>query len=365
MKTNNEIAYNYHEYPDDAVYITLGINAGMATRYFLIDESEPYINNLAFCNVFVNYMKEICKGKYSYNIDRTVTSISYSGKTDSICDDIIELLQNVYHIQLNSELFENIKERTLSNFQKAYKSGAFRGYYKAFEIADLNKGFKLKQLISDIQDISFEQFEKSCHYIVTSSNSNIYINGNIRDLSNEEVAKIEEALSDNGNEIAMAGRIVDPFLREDIHTLEVAREAHNIDVISFCFEPQVAPLERKIYMEIESEKIPFQDKILHLDLLDASLIVNEGELMKLKNYYKRISTKEQFETAKIQVLQRYLSWIEKNPERFGTECVNMKQSGISVETYLNVLENVTYEAYLEATDKYKPMIAEAQVVMRR
>lgn len=123
-------------------------------------------------------------------------------------------------------------------------------------------------------------------------------------------------------------------------------------------------MERKIYMEIESEKTPFQDKDLHLDLLDASLIVNEYELLKLKNYYKHISTKEQFETTRIQVLQKYLRWIEKEPERFGMESVNMKQSGINVVNYLSVLEKLSYEAYSEAISNCKPMISESQVVMR-
>lgn len=68
----------------------------------------------------------------------------YKGKTDSMGEDILELLQVVYNIQPNTEIFEYVKKQTLSNFKKAYKGGAFRGYYKAFEMADLNKGFKLK-----------------------------------------------------------------------------------------------------------------------------------------------------------------------------------------------------------------------------
>ena len=43
MKEYKDIEYNYHDYSDSKIYITLGINVGVATRYFLIDGKKEYL----------------------------------------------------------------------------------------------------------------------------------------------------------------------------------------------------------------------------------------------------------------------------------------------------------------------------------
>ncbi len=77
MKTYYDIEYNYHEYSDEKVYITLGFNIGVATKYFYINNKNAYTNNLAFANVFANYVRLLFEGELALNVDRTVNKYQH------------------------------------------------------------------------------------------------------------------------------------------------------------------------------------------------------------------------------------------------------------------------------------------------
>ena len=64
-----DIEYNYHEYSDEKVYITLGFNIGVATKYFYINNKNAYTNNLAFANVFANYVRLLFEAELALNVD--------------------------------------------------------------------------------------------------------------------------------------------------------------------------------------------------------------------------------------------------------------------------------------------------------
>lgn len=362
---SNDFEYNYFEYPEDSVYITLGINAGLATKIFLVNEEEIFLNNLAFCNIWTNYLRNVYKTEFTSEVNRTITTVSYKGKKDSMGDDIIYLLNSIFKTRLESEIFEIVKRETIEGFKQKYKKGLFRGVYKSFEVADTNKKFLLRQLIEDLQKITFDDFIKCFQKLIIPNNSYIYINGNLRDLTNQEIQLINEVINEASNEAALGGEILDPYLRGDAHILELSREEANIDIIYFAFQEQVAMMNRLIYLDIEMNKIPFGEKMLHIDEFDASLIVSETKLTKLKKYYKRISSEEQFEKAKRYILLKYRYWLEKKPEQFGVESVKLRAIGVSIAEYLDILKRVTYEMYFEIANQVKPIISEAQVVMRR
>lgn len=77
MKEYKDIEYNYHDYSDSKIYITLGINVGVATRYFLIDGKKEYISNLSFANILTNYLKLIL-GQLLLNLLRWIVT-QYNG----------------------------------------------------------------------------------------------------------------------------------------------------------------------------------------------------------------------------------------------------------------------------------------------
>lgn len=365
MENHNEIKYNYHKYSSNNVYITMGINVGIGTRYFLIDNEKIFENNFAFPNIFSNYLKNIFGKKYIIDVDRTVFTLSYLSHTETMGDDIVTFINDICDLKINNEVFEKVKKITIDNLKKVYKDGVFRGWYKSFEIADLNKGFSFKQLISDLKNITYEEFVDSYNYLINLYNSAIYVNGEIRDLTAEEMNKIKQIFNQKKNYAILGGKICNPYLRGDAHLLEIARESANIDILAFSFSDTVSVFDRMIYLDIETAKIPYQDKMIHVDEFDASIIINEGELMKLKNIFKKLVSEEQFLSNQTTLLRHYSNWLEKNPERFGKWCVELVLDGIAPIEYLNVLSRISYSEYKDVAERIRPIITEAQIVMRR
>lgn len=365
MKNYGEIEYNYHDYADDQVWITMGINVGIATRYFLINDEKNFENNLAFANIFSNYLKHEYSQKYMIDVDRTVTSITYLSNREMIGEALVSFIKDICKLNLDSAVFEKVKQQTLENFKKVYKEGAFRGWYKSFEISDLNKGFTLKKLIQDLKDITFEEFVKSYDYLIHLHNAAIYVNGKIKGLVTEELNSLKQLFEETKVQTILGGRLNDRYLRGDAHLLEISREPINIDILAFLFDGNVDIFDRMIYLDIESEKLSYQDKIVHVDKFDSSIIVNEGNLMKLKNIFRSPLTEEQFIRNQKKIMQQYSWWLERNPERFGKWCVELMLNMIKPAEYLSTVANVAYVDYSEISKRIKPIIAEAQIVMRR
>ena len=301
------------------------------------------------------------------NVDRTISTYTYilDNQTKKISEAMITVLRNIFEIQPDKEIFENVKKESIDRFKKVYKNGEFRGFYKAFEYADLNKEFKLLELVQGLEQITFEEFYECYSKVCVPDNACLYVNGALCDIDDEVVLEINEILNKFSDTAVLGGRIKDPHLKEDAHLLEISRENCNIDILSFGFESRVSTLDKLMYVVIETDKVPYTDKTLHIDEFDSSLIVNQGELMKLKNYFKRMCTEEQFLQAREGILGKYNEWLEKNPIRFNDLVCELMLNGISILDYLSILENVEYKNYKDIVEKIKPIVSEAQIVMRR
>ena len=347
-----DIEYNYHEYSDEKVYITLGFNIGVATKYFYINNKNAYTNNLAFANVFAN-------------VDRTVTSISIGADKNTWTTKLMALFHIIFADSLDEKVFEDAHKLSLTRFEKAYKQGEFRAVYKAYEYADTNKGYKLHTLIEDIQNISFSDFLAARNNLVIPSNMCVYVNGCIGSVSDEERETINDWIVKNKVTAAMGGRIVDQRLKEDAHLLELSRQNVNMDILSLGFEENVSELDKMIYMVIEADKISGEGKTLHVDRFDSSIIVTTSEVLKLQNYLKRPATQQQFDMTREGLLGKYNQWLEGNPIRFNMMAVELKLNGTNIVDYIGTIANLTYQNYEEIAKKIRPIVSEAQIVMRR
>ena len=253
----------------------------------------------------------------------------------------------------------------MKSFEKAYKQGEFRAVYKAYEYADTNKGYKLHTLIEDIQNISFSDFLAARNNLVIPSNMCVYVNGCIGSVSDEERETINDWIVKNKVTAAMGGRIVDQRLKEDAHLLELSRQNVNMDILSLGFEENVSELDKMIYMVIEADKISGEGKTLHVDRFDSSIIVTTSEVLKLQNYLKRPATQQQFDMTREGLLGKYNQWLEGNPIRFNMMAVELKLNGTNIVDYIGTIANLTYQNYEEIAKKIRPIVSEAQIVMRR
>jgi predicted Zn-dependent peptidase len=360
-----DIEYNYNEYSDEKVYITLGFNIGVATKYFYINNKNAYTNNLAFANVFANYVRLLFEGELALNVDRTVTSISIGADKNTWTTKLMALFHIIFADSLDEKVFEDAHKLSLTRFEKAYKQGEFRAVYKAYEYADTNKGYKLHTLIEDIQNISFSDFLAARNNLVIPSNMCVYVNGCIGSVSDEERETINDWIVKNKVTAAMGGRIVDQRLKEDAHLLELSRQNVNMDILSLGFEENVSELDKMIYMVIEADKISGEGKTLHVDRFDSSIIVTTSEVLKLQNYLKRPATQQQFDMTREGLLGKYNQWLEGNPIRFNMMAVELKLNGTNIVDYIGTIANLTYQNYEEIAKKIRPIVSEAQIVMRR
>lgn len=365
MKTHNEIEYNYFKYPNDEVYITVGINFGNATKHFRIDEEEEFDNNLAACNIFANYLKDENMQNIHVIVDRTVTFFAYTSNKKNMSSDILCILEKIFELELEHEKFMDIKEQTIENFKRVYKNGEFRAMYKAYEFSDLNKTYKLKALKQNLEEIDYTSFQKICSKIVCPVNSFMYVNGNLSDLQDDTLVKIDEILGKGPTSVCLGGRGVNPYIRGDAHILELSREQQNLDILHFSFPTNSGMLDRYIYLNVEAAKLPYNNKHIHLDAFDASIIVNQGELMKLKNFFRNILSEQQFDKRKQELISQFAFYLEKNPREFAHLYATLKACHISITKYYDILSNLNYKEYVDVISSMQPIIIEAQIVMRR
>lgn len=365
MKTYIDIKYNYHEYSGYKVFMTLGINIGVTTRFFCIDSKENYVNNLAFANIFSNYIKLLLGEKIEVDVGRTVTTITYITEQSHWVNDLINFLSIIYANEIKVDLFKNALESSISKFERAYKDGEFRALYKAYEYADTNKGYRLQSLIDDLQKLDIEGFKNSYKRLIIPNNSSLYINGNLSGISQEERKIIDNILKNTTHTAALGGKINDPLLKGDAHLLKLSRQNINMNILSFGFEQNVSMMDKIIYLLFETDKVPGYSKIIHVDEFDSSLIVQTEEVLKLKNYFKRSETCTQFDTTKAALLGKYNQWIEENPIRFNMMIVEMQLNNILYTELLDTIIKLQYEDYVNIVAKIRPVVSEAQIVMRR
>lgn len=366
MKSFNEIEYNYHEYPDNRVYITLGINVGVVTRYFNIDNNKvKYDNNLAFANIYSNYLKMLLGDKIVVDVGRTSTIFTYISEKSTWVNDLIQFLNILFVKNEDRLLFENALQDSITSFEKAYKNGEFRALYKAYEYADTNKGYSLHDLIRDLQRLNFVEFKNAHKYLVIPNNCCLYINGNLNGISERNKEEIDSILKGILHMASFGGYLNDPQLKDDAHLLELSRQNVNMDILSFGFDKCISMLDRMVYLLFETGKISGKNKILHVDKFDSSLIVQTDEVLKLKNYFKRPVSEIQYKTTKVGLMSKYNQWLEENPIRFNMMAVELKLNDISFIELMNVIIELKYEDYVDIATKIRPIVSEAQIVMRR
>ena len=233
------------------------------------------------------------------------------------------------------------------------------------EITEIVKGYTLKQLIKDLTELDYEHFREAYEYLVRNGECNVWVNGNIRDLTTEEACKIGEIMGQSSHQIRLCGKLIDPYLLDDCHIVEAARKPCNVDVIRFSFDKSVDMLDRYIWVNIETHKVPESNKEINIDAYDASLTAGVAELSSIKGLFENPVDKEQYEAARNSVMMKYFRWLEKEPFVFALKYMEMQMWGLSLPEFLRTMDALDYEGYLSSERAVRPIITEAQIAMRR
>lgn len=359
-----EITYNLHEYSRKKVYLSLGIGMGMTLRRYSVDDQE-FLMNLSVANVWVNYIKRLHGLEYKCSVDRTITFISKQTNQDNMVQSMQELMGVVFCEGVDASVFDQAKKKTIENFENVYKKAQFRGVYKIYEATEWNKEFHLQQLIDDVQSLTYEQFCCALEQILVPSNCRMFVNGSIRDLTDEEVKALKQAEKKKDHKVAMLSEWKDAYLRKDTHLVELAEKPYYINAVSFSFDNHVDMLTRYYYLVIEGYKIAELDKYMHVDFMDASYIVLGEELKIMKKLFKTVVTEKQYEEAQTLERAKMSDWLHNDPIQFGMKTVELQMLGLSLPGYVGVLSRLGYKEYIDTIEKVRPIVCEAQVIMGR
>ena len=269
----------------------------------------------------------------------------------------------LFNHEYNSEKFDIAKQSTRDAFALRYKDGAFRSKYKGYEFSDLNKRFTLKQLINDIEAITFEDFVRAANTLVVPGNVCVYISGETNELDFSIISFDDYEYQTSS--VRIAGYGYDPYLRQDAHITNKAREDHNLIIEAIDFlNKDCTNFAKLIITELLAEQIPAHDIDIWVDSLDASIMFSSEKLRGYKAFLS-IDNEIVYNNAHKSLLTKYASLLENNPEHFVIKASYMMSVGVYIDQYLEFLDKCSYELFVELCQKADYKITEAQIVLRK
>lgn len=364
-KMKLQIELNKRPYGEDMIYAAVSFRGGYITRNYIIDDTNHFVSNCAFYNVLFNYYRMTNKNNgFHFDVQRAVSTVSFCKKEAEFIPALKCVLHTLFNHEYDSEKFNKAKQTTRDAFTMRYKDGAFRSKYKGYEFSDLNKRFTLKELIEDLDKITYEDFVKSAKTLIVPGNVCIYVSGNIneRDFSLVTLENYEEQFL---HKIRIAGYGYDPFLRQDAHITNKAREDHNLIIEAIDFlNDDCTNFTKMIITELLAEQVPAHEIDIWVDSLDASIMFSSEQLRGYKAFLS-IDNEKTYDNAHRSLLTKYASLLENSPEHFAIKAAHMMSVGVYIDQYLEFLDKCSYELFGELCEKADYKITEAQIVLRK
>ena len=362
-KAKLQIEYNNFPYKNGMIYAALSLRGGYVTRNYIAGNSQ-FESNCAFFNILFNYYRltSTIPGLH-YDVQRGVSTISFGRNKAEVMPALADVLHFLFRHEYDSDKFNIAKRNTSDAFASRYREGAFRAKYKGYEFSDLNKRFTLQQLIRDIETITFEDFVRIANVLVVPGNVSIYLSGEITNLDFSTI--LLDGYEEQNTEVRIAGYGFDPYLRQDAHITNIAREDYNgiIEAVDFL-NADCTNFTKLLIMELLAELIPAHETDIWVDSLDASIMFPVQQLRSYKAIL-RPDNKNTYTNAHKSLLTKYISLLENGPEQFAMKAANMMSIGVYIDQYLNFLDQCSYELFVELCQKADYKISEAQIVLRK
>lgn len=364
--TKMEIEINNHSYENGKAYVAITFRGGFATNKYSVDGNEIFHSNYAFYNVLFNYYKIAGEAdELKFDVLRAASVISFIIESTECIYKLQRVLNVLFDYEYSKEIFQKAKNQTKEGFAVRYKEGSFRAKYKAYEFSDLNKCFMLKKLIEDIENIDFDIFVKSAKTLLVSSNMCIYISGDLDQMKINDFKSLNEMALSKDNRIRVAGRLYDPYLRQDAHITNIAREEHNLIIEAFDFlNPDITNFAKLCILELYAEQLSCDEIDVWVDSLDSNIIFSNNRLSSFKHIFLKCEA-ERFEFVKKKLIEKYVILLERNPEYFTIKASLLMTIGIYIEQYIEFLNNCTYEQFEEICQKSDYIVSEAQISLRK
>lgn len=358
--------FHKHAYKEENTFITIGLQGGMATKEILRDQEERIVCNRAFFHVWSRYL---CQSRQelqiSYNVMSAATIISCISDRGNCFDTMGKLLGVIFQTDYQEAAFLEMKEQAKNAFEDRYKDAAFRAHYKAMEIMDMNKEFRLREFIDELLELDFMTFCRMAECFLTPGNIVVYVNGSYEDMAKEEGEAIEEQIPDAIHEVQLLYRNTDPYLRQDAHLVELAGENLNRTILYIDFLGKGTLFSRFIWLALAAQNIHRQDVEINIDEGDSSIIFIPLTLKSEKTIFAETLSREAFQYSQKRLLRGYAELLENQPAVWGEAVAAYLLMGMDVVELLEMIDKCSYDLFLEIEENIEPKITEIQIVFRK
>ena len=363
QKARIEIEWNNRPYGDHLVSIALCFRGGDTTNKYIIDGKTVFRGNLAFYHVLFHYLRLISPfQEFRFDVQRAASTISFQTDENGCGQCLKEVLNAVYSNVFRVELFDKAYKTTKDSFLSNYKNGGFRGLYKAYEFSDMNKGFTLKTLLTDLEELNYDVFVDCANKLIVPGNTFIYITGNADEKEIRSIGTISYE-EERNHQVLIGGVSYDPYLRQDANVVNVGREPVNYQIEVFDFlNKHFTNFSKMMVIEFAADCFVEKKPLIWVDSLDASIIFANEEPLRYKDKLLQME-ESQFNVTKSNLLKQYLVLIENHPLLFAVKAASMMSIGIYVDQYLSMMSGITYEMFREMCDSGDIKVTEGQVIL--
>ena len=357
-----KIIYNNFKFSDDRVYCGICCRIGYATKSFLVDNYE-YTNNPAFSYILKTYIdnhfedvKSLEENSFLYFI------LKING--DDIDNEVEKFVKQIFALDISEETFIETKSIAKEKFECDYKDEKIRAIYKSCEIIEISKQFNLPGYIRSLDSITYEEFLNSYNQLISMGNSVMVLSGDIEGKSALDISEIEKTGVFKYKDIRLQYRVIDNYILEDAHVLMKARNNIDIDILSFRFDENVSIMDRLMYFFIEMIKVKAEGLEIHFDECDCGVIVLQKKITSIRELYRNIVTEEEFKLSKSLLASKIKEMQEKFPYDFIRLLLWLRMLDIKIDDVIDRINNTDYSDYCDVAKRIKPIIHEAQIVMR-
>lgn len=351
---------------DKNVYCAVGIGGGMINREYTVGD-EVFTSNYAFGNLILNYIKIYCT-EFDLEIQllRSCEVVSFKGTQEQFGATLKKIFTLLFSNEYQKDIFEQAKAHCLNTFETNYKNARFRALIKAYEFSDLHKKFSMTKYIDDLKVIDFSKFVSCAKSLIVPSNICIYVMCNDLDSMADRVKTISSFKNEKDITISATSYDYDPFLRQDAHISNLARENATVIIEALEFlNKSATPFAKYLVLDMLSGLLGEKSVMVYADSFDASIIIETDRVSSFKHAINKGLKKEEYEGVKTQVQNNYILHLKNEPLELMIRSVEMAFSGVYIDQYLNFLSQCTFEQFEEIIENCNYFVTEAQIALRK
>lgn len=362
------LLYN-HDY-DDTVYLTFSVRFGFAYRYISFSRSTIALEiNQAFANIYVNYLRILCKKKYDKdiytNVYRGSFTVSLISDLQNVNGDISFLYSVMFDSQIDKLIFNDAKIKFDEDFCNAYKYPINKAMYHMLEYSDSNKKFDFYKFSKDIRSLENETFIKYVTTFVRPDNTLITIAGKI------EAGNTIHIPETSSKKVITKSFSLCYIKRSSYKAPAVAKRiSADIDFtmgcVKFHFNSNIELVKKYLLLKMMAEIVFGHNYEVNVDSADATIIYwncleNISE-MKFNGY---LLNDLSVEASKARILNQISNEMEMQPVRFYQNWSNNYLYKINIDEFVNDVSLCSAVSLQQLYEQLQPIINEGEVILNQ